>query len=328
MKKKDVQRICEKCITCRKAKSRTQPHGLYIPLPIPKEPWVDILMDFILGLPRSKWGRDSIFVIVDRFSKMTHFIPCHKTNDATNITDLFFREIEWLHGVPKSILSDRDAKFLSYFWNVLWGKLGTKLLFSTTCHHQTDGQTEVVNMTLTQLLRAVIQKNLKNWEDCLPFIKFAYNRIVHSTTEFSPFEIVYGFNPSTPMDLIPLPMDKRVSLDGNCKAQMVKTLHESVRKHIEKRNRVYATKANKGHTHVVFQPVNWVWVHMHKERFVARRTSKLQPRGDGSFEILMRIHDNAYKINLLGEYGVSVTFNVSNLTLFDVGDYLRSNPFE
>jgi hypothetical protein len=178
---------------------------------------------------------------------MAHFIPCHKTDDATNIADLFFREIVRLHGVPKSIVSDRDVKFLSYFWKVLWGKLGTKLLFSTS-HPQTDGQTEVVN-SLAQLLRAVIQKNLKNWEDCLPFIEFAYNRSVHPTTEFSPFEIVYGFNPLTLIDLIPLPIDERVSLDGNHIAQVVKTLHKSVRQQIEKRNRVYATKANKGRKH-------------------------------------------------------------------------------
>jgi len=117
--KKDVRRIYEKCITCRKAKSRTQPHGLYIPLPVPKEPWVDISMDFVLGLPKSKQGRDSIFVVVDRFSKMAHFIPCHKTDDTTNIADLFFREIVRLHEVLKSIVSDKDVKFLSYFWKVL-----------------------------------------------------------------------------------------------------------------------------------------------------------------------------------------------------------------
>jgi len=191
--KRDVQRICEQCIACRKAKSRVQLHGLYTPLPVPTEPWVDI-----------------------------------STDDASHIADLFFRETVHLHGIPKSIVSDRDVKFLSYLWKTLWEKLGTKLLFSTTCHPQTDGQTEIVNRTLSQLLRAIIQKNLKSWEECLPFVEFAYNRTVHSTTGFSPFEIVYGFNPLTPMDLIPLPFEEKVSLDGEKKAKMVRQLHEGV----------------------------------------------------------------------------------------------------
>jgi hypothetical protein len=160
--KRDVERVCSRCVTCRQAKSRVLPHGLYTPLPVPSAPWVDISMDFVLGLPRSRKGRDSIFVVVDRFSKMADFISCHKTDDATHIADLFFGEIVRLHGVPRSIVSDRDVKLLSYFWKVLWGKLGTKLLFSTTCHPQTDGQTEVVNRTLSTLLRTITQKNLKN----------------------------------------------------------------------------------------------------------------------------------------------------------------------
>ena len=207
--------------------------------------------------------------------------------------------------------------------------MGTKLLFSTTCLPQTDGQTEVVNRTLSTLLRAVIKRNLKNWEDCLPFVEFAYNRSVHSTTDHSPFEIVYGFNPLTPLDLLPIPISEKTNLDGARKAETVKKLHERIHEQIEKRNKDYAYRANKGRRRVIFEPGDWVWVHMRKERSPEKRRSKLQPRGDGPFQVIERINDNAYKIDLPGEYNVSTSFNVSDLSPFDyAGDDSRTNPLE
>jgi hypothetical protein len=160
--KRDIERICGRCITCKQAKSRVQHHDFYTRLRILSEPWIDISMDFMLGLPRSRHGKDSFFVVVDKFSKMAHFIPCHKNDDALHVAEMFFKEIVHLHGLPRTIVSDRDANFLSYFWKTLWGKLGTMLLFSTTCHPQTDGQTKVVNRTLSTLLQTIIKKKTLN----------------------------------------------------------------------------------------------------------------------------------------------------------------------
>jgi hypothetical protein len=185
-----------------------------MPLPVPSVPWEDISMEFILGLPRTKRGRDSIFVVADRFSKIAHFITWHKRDNASHVANLFFSEIVHLHGVLNTTVLNRDAKFLSHFWRTLWFKLGTKLFLSTTCHPQTNGQTEVANHTLSTLLRVVLKSNLKLWEECLPHIKFSYNRFVHSTTKLSPFQLVYGFNPRAPIDLLPLLLSETTSFDA------------------------------------------------------------------------------------------------------------------
>jgi hypothetical protein len=219
-------------------------------------------MDFVLGLPRTKRGRDSVFVVVDRFSKMTHFIPCHKSNDDVHIADLFFQEIVLLHGMPSTILSYRDAKFLSHFWCTLWNKLGTKLLFSTTCHPQTDGQTEVVNHTLGTMLRAVLKKKLKMWEECLPHVEFAYNRATHSTTKVSPFQVVYGFNPHAPIDILPLPTSEQIHSDAKERADFILKIHETTKQNIEKMTEKYRVAGSKAKKELKLEPGDLVWLHL------------------------------------------------------------------
>ncbi|KAK1630852.1 hypothetical protein QYE76_005167 [Lolium multiflorum] len=230
--------------------------------------------------------------------------------------------------VPKTIVSDRDVKFMSYFWKTLWGKLGTKLLFSTTCHPQTDGQTEVVNRTLSQLLRSMIKKNLKEWEECLPHVEFAYNRAVHSTTELCPFEVVYGFKPITPLDLLPLPIHERVNMEASKRADFVRKIHVKTKELIEKKGKSNAARMNKKRKEMLFKPGDMVWVHFRKDRFPKLRKSKLKPRGAGPYKVLAKINDNAYSIDLpVDEFGVSNSFNVADLTPYD-GEDLGASGYQ
>ncbi|XP_071916229.1 uncharacterized protein [Coffea arabica] len=171
-------------------------------------------------------------------------------------------------------------------------------------HPQTDGQTEVVNSTLSTLLRATIEKNIKTWENCLPHVEFAYNRSVHTAT----------------LHLSPLPEHERVNMDGKKKVEFVRDLYAKVRANIEKRTLQYIQNANKGRCKMVFEPGDWVWIHMRKERFPLQRRNKLQPRGDGPFQVVEKINDNAYKLDLPSEYVVHATFNVADLSPFYADD--------
>jgi hypothetical protein len=144
---------------------------------------------------------------------MAHFVPCNKTLDASHAAELYFREIVKLHGIPKTITSNRDSKFVCHFWRTLWRKLGTILQFSSAYHPQTDGQTEVVNRSLKNLLRSFVGKNIHQWDLLLAQAEFAYNRSTSQTTGCSPFEVVYGLNPISSLDLAPIPTTIQFSGD-------------------------------------------------------------------------------------------------------------------
>ena len=116
---KDVQKFVKSCGVCQVAKGVSQNTGLYTPITVPEKPWSNIIMHFVLGLPKIVKDYDSIFVVVDRFSKMAHFIPCKKTSDAKHVAEIFFKKIVRLHGLPRSIILDRDNKFVGYFWTTL-----------------------------------------------------------------------------------------------------------------------------------------------------------------------------------------------------------------
>lgn len=129
-------------------------------------------------------------VVVDRFSKTAHAIPCHTTYDASKVSNSYFKETVRLHGIPKSMVSDRDTKFLSHFLHTQWRKIDTLLKFNTTFHPQTYGQIEVTNKILGALLRLLVRKNVKGWDEPPPHAKFADNRTPTKTTKLSPFQIV------------------------------------------------------------------------------------------------------------------------------------------
>nr|GEY76652.1 RNA-directed DNA polymerase [Tanacetum cinerariifolium] len=306
--------------------------GLYTPLPVPDGPWEDVSLDFVLGLPRTQRQKDSAMVVVDRFSKMAHFVSCAKTYDASQMARLYFSEIVRLHGIPKSIASDRDVKFVSHFWRTLWKRLGSWLQFSSSHHPKTDGQTEVTNRSLGNLLRGLIGDNPKQWDLVLPQAEFAFNRSNHGSTGKMPFFVVYGRNPFTPLDITPCPRADHFIAEGETRPKKIQELHMQVREQIIKHYMQYQHRGNQHRKRVVFNKGDLVWIHLRKERFPRGRFGKLRPRVDGPFKVVKRINDNAHKIELPGHYNISTTFNVGDLTPYvptenDVVTDSRSSPF-
>ncbi|CAI7908666.1 unnamed protein product, partial [Closterium sp. NIES-54] len=195
----DVQQFVTSCDTCQWMKSSKQKKiGLLQPLPVPEQPWQVVSLDFITGLPSTSRGHDSILVVIDKFSKMGHFIPTNATATAEATARLFFDRIITIHGIPATLISDRDPKFTSKLWKELMGLLGTKLAMSSAYHPQTDGQTERLNQVVEQLLRTACKDDVSHWDTQLPTLEFAYNNASHAATGKNHFFLCYGREPLTP----------------------------------------------------------------------------------------------------------------------------------
>ena len=191
--KRDVLNYVKSCLSCQRIKAeRVKMPGKLEPLAIPEMKWECISMDFVTGLPTVQGGYDSIMVIVDMLTKVAHLIPVKTTYTAADIAKVFIREVFRIHGLPKRIVSDRDAKFTSRFWTSLFQAVGTQLNFSTAYHPQTAGQTERVNQVLEEILRAYCSREPKRWIQYLPLVEYAYNSSYHSSIDMTPFKALYG----------------------------------------------------------------------------------------------------------------------------------------
>jgi hypothetical protein len=198
--KRSVAEYVAICDTCQRVKAEHQrPAGLLQPLKIPEWKWEEITMDFIVGLPRTQRGYNSIWLVVDRLTKVAHFIPVNTTYSGARLAELYISRIVCLHGVPKKIISDRGSQFTSRFWEQLHDSLDTKLRFSTAYHPQTDGQTERTNQVLEDMLRACAIQYGSSWDKCLPYAEFSYNNSYQASLKKSPFEALYGRKCRTPL---------------------------------------------------------------------------------------------------------------------------------
>ncbi|XP_065854728.1 uncharacterized protein [Euphorbia lathyris] len=312
--KRDVADFVAKCLTCQQVKAEHQrPSGLLQPLPIPEWKWENIAMDFVVGLPRTRGGYDSIWVIVDRLTKSAHFLHVKITYDFSKLAQLYIDAIVRLHGVPFSIVSDRGAQFTSRFWKKFQEALGTKLQFSTAFHPQTDGQSERTIQTLEDMLRACIFDFGQNWDHHLPMVVFAYNNSYQASIEMAPYEALYGRKCRSPIcwdevgerrltrpELIQLTLDK------------VRIIRERLLT-AQSRQKSYVDPRRKN---VEFQIGDHVFLKVSPMKGIMRfgKKGKLSPRYVGPFEILERIGAVAYRLALPPDFSkVHPVFHISML---------------
>ncbi|KAD4180494.1 hypothetical protein E3N88_29085 [Mikania micrantha] len=312
--KRDVVKHVEKCLTCMQVKAEHQkPYGKLQPLEIPLWKWEHITMDLITKLPKTRKGYDTIWVVVDRLTKSAHFLPIRESYSSEKMAETYVREVVSRHGVPVTIVSDRDTRFTSHFWRNFQEELGTKLLISTAYHPQTDGQSERTIQTLEDMLRACIIDFGGSWDDYLPLAEFSYNNSYHSSIGMPPYEMLYGRKCRTPVCW------GEVGQRELANKKVVKVTNEridQIRAHLKAAQDRQKSYADKRRRPIEFQVGDFVLLKVSPWKGVIRfrKRGKLSPRFIGPFKIIARIGEVAYRLELPDELsGIHNTFHVSYL---------------
>ncbi|KAL0534283.1 hypothetical protein IC582_028572 [Cucumis melo] len=294
--KREVAEFVSKCLVCQQVKApRRKPAGLLQPLSVPKWKWEKVSMDFITGLPRTLRGFTVIWVVVDRLTKSAHFVPGKSTYTASKWAQLYMSEIVRLHGVPMSIVSDRDARFTSKFWKGLQTAMGTRLDFSTAFQPQTDGQTKRLNQVLKDMLRACALEFPGSWDSHLHLMEFAYNNSFQATIGMAPFEALYNKCCRSPVCWSEVGEQRLMG------PELVQSTNEAIQKirsrmhTAQNRQKSYADVRQKD---LEFDVGDKVFLRVAPMRGVLRfeKRGKLSPRFVGPFEILERISPVAYRV--------------------------------
>ncbi|GJW84133.1 putative reverse transcriptase domain-containing protein [Tanacetum coccineum] len=310
----DIATYVSKCLIWLRVKVEHQkPSGLLVRPEIPKWKWDNITMDFVTKLPRTQSGNDTIWVIVDRLTKSAHFLPMRETNPMDKLARLYLKEVVARHGIPVSIICDRDPRFTSNFWRSFQKAMGTRLDMSTAYHPETDGQSERTIQTLKDMLRACVIDFGKGWEGHLPLIKFSYNNSYHASIKDAPFEALYGRKCRSPVCWAEV---------RDAQLTSPELIHETTEKIVQIKQRIQAARdrqksyANVRRKPLEFQVGDRVMLKVSPWKGVIRfgKWGKLNPRYIGPFKVLAKVGTVAYRLELPQQLSrVHSTFHVSNL---------------